>query len=356
MNDFNAKTLGYVVVTDYIEANTGADVSDALQKIIDENPHRTVYFPDGEYVLAKPICTPANPATAVSIHLSDFATLRASDDWSDTEAMVRLGAAEPYNNIHMSGSNFLFTGGIVDGNKRATGIAIEGGRETLITRVSIKHTQVGIHIKRMGNGNSSDADIEQVNITGNNMPDSVGVLIEGFDNTLHNMRIAAVQTGILLLGSAGNSMRDIHPLFIYGGEMHAKRPDMYDDKDYIDYSKSVAFDDQGWGPNWYSYCYNDQMATGFKFKGGNTPVFEHCFAMWYSPRGNKEIAFDCDGKFCATINSALVSLRGDVDNTAFLKVGEEGGLGVVNNPIFDPNNCKDDTYKDYLLGRVIYNK
>ena len=62
-----ASKLGYVVVTDYIEANTGKDVSDALQKIILDNPHRTIYFPDGEYILSKPICTPANPANAVPV-------------------------------------------------------------------------------------------------------------------------------------------------------------------------------------------------------------------------------------------------------------------------------------------------
>ena len=38
MNDIKANALGYVVVTDYLEANPGKDVSDAIQKIIDENP------------------------------------------------------------------------------------------------------------------------------------------------------------------------------------------------------------------------------------------------------------------------------------------------------------------------------
>ena len=80
MNELNK--LGYVVVTDYIEANTGKDVSDALQKLILDNPHRTIYFPDGEYIIAKPICTPANPANAVHLVLSNFATIKASDDWS----------------------------------------------------------------------------------------------------------------------------------------------------------------------------------------------------------------------------------------------------------------------------------
>ena len=55
MNDMmNPHALGYVVVTDYLKANTGEDVSDAIQQIINDNPHRTIYFPDGEYILAKP--------------------------------------------------------------------------------------------------------------------------------------------------------------------------------------------------------------------------------------------------------------------------------------------------------------
>ena len=354
MNDVKANAFGYVVVTDYIKANTGEDVSDAIQQIIDANPHRTVYFPDGEYILAKPICTPADPAKAVSLELSCFATLKAADGWSDSEAMVRLGGKDPYNNIHLNGSNYYFKGGIVDGNKVATGISIDSGRETLITHVSIKNTQIGIHIKRGANNGSSDADIEQVNISGNNMPDSIGVLIEGYDNTLHNMRIAAIQTGIWLK-SAGNSLRDIHPLFIYAYEMNEKNPEMYDTVDRIDYSKSVAFLDDSGGNNWYSYCYSDQLSTGFTFKGGATPVYQHCFAMWYSTNGDKEIGFECrDGKFNASINSANIELRGDGKNRAFIKINGEDGNGVIENPIFNPANCDDDCYKKYLVGKIVH--
>ena len=35
----------YVVVTDFIDLNLCNDVSEGLQKIIDENPNRTIYFP-----------------------------------------------------------------------------------------------------------------------------------------------------------------------------------------------------------------------------------------------------------------------------------------------------------------------
>ena len=209
MNSTNANALGYVVVTDYLEANTGKDVSDAIQSIIDSNPMKTIYFPDGEYILAKPICTSGKPETAVSLKLSNFATLKAAEGWDHKEAMVRLGAAEPYNTIYRNGSNYYFEGGIVDGNMVANGIAIESGRETSVRNVSIKHTFLGLHIARGANNGSSDADIETVNIVGNNRPDSIGVLIEGYDNTLTNMRIAAVQTGIMLK-SGGNFLRNIH--------------------------------------------------------------------------------------------------------------------------------------------------
>ena len=345
MNDLNKYAAGYVVVTDHLEANTGADVSDAIQKIIDENPHRTIYFPDGEYILAKPICTSAHPDRAVHLELSRFATLKAADGWNDAEAMVRLGAAEHFNTIYINGSNYGICGGIIDGNMVANGIAIESGRETIIRDLSIKHTQIGIHIKHGANSGSSDADIDVVHIVGNNKKDSIGVLIEGADNSLTNMRIAAVQTGIMLR-RCGNLLRNIHPLHIFGYE--------YGGVDDIDYADTVAFWDQTSGKNWYNYCYSDQLSTAFRIKGGNTGIFDNCFAMWYSPRGDKEIGFECDGKFCASILNADINFRGDAKNRKFLTVAEEGGCGIVENPIFNPDLNEDDSYKTYLFGKVVH--
>ncbi|MBE6593125.1 MAG: hypothetical protein E7642_03930 [Ruminococcaceae bacterium] len=345
MNDINANALGYVVVTDYIEANTGKDVSSEIQKIIDENPMRTIYFPDGEYILAKPICTSGKPETAVSLHLSNFATLKASDDWSDTEAMVRLGAAEPYNTIYRNGSNYYFYGGIVDGNGVANGISIDSGRETSIRNVSIKHTQIGIHIKRGANNGSSDADIETVNIVGNNKKDSVGVLIEGYDNTLTNMRIAAVQVG-LKVRSGGNCMRNIHPLFIYGYEYA---------EDNIDFAESIAFSEETSGTNWYDYCYSDQMATGYKLCPGSKAVISNAFIMWYSPRGDKEVGFEIQGDFNASITNPKIHFRGDTTNNEVLVLPEDAkGQGFLDNPILNDEVVKDKTYKKFVTGRIIW--
>ena len=340
----NAKALGYLIITDYLEANTGKDVSGEIQRVIDENPHRTIYFPDGEYILANPICTSANPENAVSLVLSDFATLKAADGWSHSEAMVRLGASEPFNTIYVNGSNYGIRGGIIDGNMVANGVSIDSGRETSVRNTSIKHTFIGLYIKRGANNGSSDADIETVNIVGNNKKGSVGVLIEGYDNTLTNMRIAAVEVGVKLR-SGGNCLRNIHPLFIYGYEYA---------EDDINYADSISFCEETSGTNWYDYCYSDQMATGYKLCPGSRAVIVNAFVMWYSPLGNKEVGFECAGDFNASITNAKIHFREDTTNNAFITLPEgAGGDGFIDNPVFNEELVGDKTYERFVTGRII---
>ena len=330
----------YVVVTDHIEANTGKDVSDALQALILDNPNRTLYFPDGEYVLAKPILTPANPQNSVSLELSAYAVLRASDDWTDTEAMVRLGAAEPFNNITLPGSNYYFTGGVIDGNGRANGISIDSGRETCIHHVSIKNTRIGIHIKWGVNNRSSDADVHHVNISGNNAADSIGVLMEGHDNTLTNMRIAGCHKGVCA-HSGGNILRDIHPLYIYDGENETVE----------NFLTSVAFESEG-NDNYFDVCYSDQFCTAFSIGDGYKDIIDKSYIMWYHPCG-KEVAYKARGVFNSVITKPSVNFLEGTENI-LLSVDREGGAGIIEYPIVNNESLmSDDTYKTYLEGRLL---
>ena len=340
MNDLSKR---YLVVTDYIEANSGKDVSDELQKLILDNPQRTIYFPDGEYLLGKPICTPANPDNAVSIEMATFAILRATPDWSDTEAMVRIGAAEPYNTIYKTGSNYYFTGGIIDGSGIASGISIDSGRETCIHHVSIKNVKVGIHIKWGANNGSSDADVHSVNIVGNGAKDSIGVWTQGHDNTLTNMRIAGVHTGIKL-DSGGNILRNLHPLYTgYIGELG----------EIENYLTSVAFADTC-NDNYYDVCYSDQFCTAFSMTSKSRNIYDKSYIMWYSSKGEVETAFKVDGKLEAIIRSPRVNFRCDTKNT-LLTVSEEGGGGMIDTPMV--NNAAlleaNKEYEKYLVGRVV---
>ena len=158
---------GHVVVTDFIQEEAGKDVSDDIQRVIDTHPNRTIYFPDGIYIIGKPILTPANPQKSVALELSNFAIIQAAEDWVSEEAMIRLGGKDPANNISMPGSNYYLKGGVIDGRGIAKGISIDSGRETAIRQTSIKNTTIGIHIKHGANSGSSDSDISDTNITGN---------------------------------------------------------------------------------------------------------------------------------------------------------------------------------------------
>ena len=331
----------YRIITDYIEANSGRDVSDALQALILNHPNRTLFFPDGEYLLSKPILTPGNPKTSVSLELSNYAVLRASEDWNSDEALVRLGAAEPFNDINTPGSNYSFVGGIVDGRGVAKGISIDSGRETVIRNVSIKNTRVGIHVKWGANFRSSDADIHSVNIVGNNRADSVGVWLEGHDNSLTNMRIASVHTGILA-ESGGNIFRNLHPLYIFEGENAS-------DENYL---TSVAFDDR-WNDNYYDICYSDQFCTAFSMQSSSRNIYDKSYVMWYTERGGKETVFRVNGRFESVVRTPRVNFKSSTANT-LLTVSEEGGSGLIENPMLNhASYLTDEGHLPYLVGRIV---
>ncbi len=313
---------GYLIAADYLPADGITDVSDRLQRLIDENPNRTIFFPDGVYLLSKPVLTPAHPQKSVDLQLSNFACFRASADWSSEEAMIRLGAKDPANDIHTPGSNYSLTGGVIDCAGRAKGVSIDGGRETCIRNVSIKNAQIGLHIKHGANSGSSDADITGVNITGNGAADSIGVLIEGFDNTLTNMRIANVFTGVEVRGG-GNMLRNIHPLYYLHPEL--------DDR----YEESVGFRILH-GMNWFDYCYSDQFAVGFHTQGGG--ILKNCFCWWYSGKEALHLALRSDGPFFGSVDTLAIGGEAHPEHPLqFVESGRFAEVGSVSNVTLIPS-------------------
>lgn len=313
-NSMFSNDLGYIIANDYMPADGVTDVSDMLQELINENPNRTIFFPDGIYLLSKPVLTPANPKKSVDLQLSNFACLKASPSWDSDEAMIRLGALAPRNDISMPGSNYGINGGILDGSGLAKAISIDGGRETYIRNVNIKNTALGIHIKYGANNGSSDADISSVNIVGNGALDSIGILIEGFDNTLTNVRIANVFTGVDVRGG-GNMLRNIHPLFYQSS--------------YENYNDSVGFRVQH-PMNWFDYCYSDQFAVGFDTSGGG--VFKNCFCWWYSGALPDHLAVRSAVPFFGNIDTMVIGGEHHPDHpNQFMDVDNISENGVVEN-------------------------
>ena len=308
--------------------------AEAIQRLIDANPNREIFFPDGTYLLDKPICTPAHPKLSVCLRLSNYARFVAAKSWTNKEAMVRLGGIHPANDIRTPGSWYWLKGGSIDGAGVADGVSIDGGRETLVSDVSMKNVRIGLRIKRGANSGSSDSDVRNVNIVGNGAADSVGVLVEGYDNTLQNMRIAHVVRGVVIR-SGGNSLRDIHPLFT---------------GDWKHYDRSVGFDING-GDCFCDFCYSDQFATGFRFGEHGNGIFDKCFCYWYtSKKDMKHVAYESVGAFSAQVNNPTVWFKKPEGRNALLKVGKPGGSGFIRDPRcnFKLVNDPEDVHSSYM--------
>ena len=331
----------YINVAEQININFKSDISDDLQELIDNNPNRVIFFPDGEYKISKPIMTPADPEFAVSLKLSDFAIIKANEDWCSDEAVIRLGGKLPKNDNKSNCSNYGLDGGIIDCSGVAKGISIESGRETYIRNTSVKNSQVGIHIKRGANNGSSDADLTGINIVGNYAADSIGILIECWDNTLTNIRISRINTGVKLV-SAGNILRNVHPLYYFTnmkGEYH----------------NSVAFD-LGEGGNHLDYCYSDQFAVAFLLDEKSEPVMQNCFVWYYDKKYKRHTGIKTKGKFNAIVSNFKIGFIGEENENVILDVGEEGGMGIIDNlGCNEKRFITDNTFKKYLKGTFICN-
>lgn len=325
-----------VCVTDSVAANTGADVADALQALIDANPNRTIYFPDGEYLVSHSLCTPADPSKSVDLQLANYAVVKATDDFAGG-AVICLGGKDPYNTTWQAGSNYGLTGGVIDGNMIADGVSIDSGRETKVQNTSIKHTVVGLHIGFGANSGSSDADISDINIIGNGAADSVGMLIEGFDNTFTNIRIGYVQTGVIMR-SAGNSLTNIHPLYQI---------------DWDKYQGSCGFVEES-GNNLYTYCYSDQFQTAFKIIGDGRSIYDDCYAFWWSGEGGSCTGFRAEGEsFNATVSNLRIDFRNDTDNTVYK--GPTRGSGAFLRLLVDENRLNANrTYRVFTDDNALF--
>ena len=330
----SAARAGAVVSAEGLAGDGTMPCADAIQRLIDANPNREIFFPDGTYLLDKPICTPADPSKSVALKLSNYAKFKAAPGWTNAEAMVRLGAIHPANNIWQAGSWYWLKGGIIDGGGVANGLSIDGGRETLVADVSMKGVRVGLHIKRGANSGSSDADIRNVNIVCNRSEESVGVLVDGYDNTLANMRIYGARRGVVV-NSGGNMLRDIHPLFAM---------------DPRQYPRSVGFEVNAVN-NWMDFCYSDQNAVGFKFGRKGTAVMDKCFCMWYKTgKGMRATVLSAEGSFNAKVNNLTVGFNSSETENVILSVGESGGNGCLRDLCGNVHRVNDParTHEKYL--------
>ncbi len=336
----------FVYVTDYFPANAGKDVAALIQEIIDKNPKRTIYFPDGEYLISRPIMTPSDGDKSVSLHFSDGAILRADKaNWKSEKAvdgytcssLVALGArGQGVNNNRKNGSYFYLMGGIFDGNGVADGVSIERGRETLIRNVCIVNfKKIGLNIPRGTNSSSSDDDIEDVTIVANGSLGTVGVNLVGYDNTLTNIRIYDCEKG-LHMESGGNVLRDIRAYY-------STTPKM-DTLDKV-YSRTIGIEETC-GGNFIFHCYAENYATGIKVQGGTTTV-DNCRVVWTSSEFTTQTAYATVANYSAYMSCCSAQFTAGATTKYMNAAGWSSGKRIEA-PMYNSSLLKDNSHANYI--------
>lgn len=332
--------LGYVIITKYDSYKDGDNYSPAIKKAIEDNPGRTIYFPDGTYNINEPIVISADPEKSVALRLSHLAIIRAVDWNADPKvAMIRIGVEDGESqtksdeavsmddaNLSAQHSSFII-GGNIYGNSMASGISIEGGKDILIYNVSIKRVYNGIHVLYGNNEMGAVyANIDNVNITGYEATGSAGLLVEGTRNTFSNMRIASVQYGVFCTETGeGNCFRNLHPLTV---GMNDKITVDENGKRNNDARHTVGFYDKSKGNN-FDDCYSDQFASGYVFDEQCRSVVISGFCYWWTTANNYHVGYETTGKFNAILICPNVRLPSGSDMVTYLYIGEQGGQGVV---------------------------
>lgn len=313
----------FISVTEYIVPGE-KDIAKCIQKAIDENPNKTIYFPDGNYLVSRPLKTSADPAKAVSFKLSNYAYISAASSvhWEGGDAIFELGALDSDK-----GANYSVIGGIIGGNSVTGAFCVKGG-SAFINNFSLKRTTIGIAIKE---GARADVDSGVVIGATSSKDGSIGVLVEADNCTLTNMRLCDIWCGIRITGN-NNVFRNLHPLYIGS-----------------DNNTSCGFWDTG-SSNFFDVCYSDQLAIGFRVGPDTKSIFNGCFVMWYA--GDKsagsekwtQYGFLFDGQMNSIVRDTVVSVSEKKPDSTYMKITEPGGNGVVLYPrLSAPSN------DDYLI-------
>lgn len=308
----------YAVLTSF--CGNKSDISGELQEYIDNNPNTTIYIPDGIYQTSKPINIPTAPGKSVSIRMSYRAIIQTHPTkWDGKgDAIFHIGTSAEKPSATKTPDTCSITGGILETNKKATGIIVEGAGNVLIANMSIKSAEMGIHIK------TSNVDVDNVVVTGTESLKSTGVKVDGSHNTVSNMRIYKINTGIHLT-KGNNVLRNLHPLLAPAQA----------DKDTQ--GTTYGFYDESKDGNYYDYCYSDQLSIGFWLADGNTSILNGCFAYWYKDSAIHYGAY-VNGNFDAIIRNCRFDLCNDKDVamnpvSAYLVVKNNAGKGMVVSPI-----------------------
>lgn len=245
-----------------------------IQGLIEDNPHKTIYFPAGTYLISDTLHIETGNAHQVNLKLDKNAKITSDQS---IDYLLEVGTEEGGTGVYdryAEGSIVSIDGGIFDCGNASSAIYVSANqKQTKITNTIIYNlNQYGIYIDRGTNTSvSSDADIMNVSINGKGSEvGGVGIYAYGTDNKVSHARINKCQTGVYDAG--GSFYTDVHVLYSYTS--NSVTAQQYEaTKAFVFASNSLCMCNQ---------CYSDTMATGYEISGGGHVFLEECNVYYYT--------------------------------------------------------------------------
>ena len=239
------------------------DDTTLIQNLIDNNPHKTLYFPAGTYKVTNTLKIKAGNDNQVNLELDKNATITSTSSISylftigvdGNDAYTRYSEG---GQVHINGGNF-------SGNNITDAVIKLSAKqkETHLTNLMVRDVETnatGIHVVPNGGDNSSDVIIQNVSVQGKGSDfASTGINLEGYDNKLTKIFIQKVKVGMVITGG-GNFIDGCHILGSWSTGTAGINAATFNDTIGVDcQNQSQHFTD----------LYVDNMATGIKITGGS---------------------------------------------------------------------------------------
>ena len=314
-----------------------------IQLAINSNPLKTIYFPNGTYLISEHIYTSATENEKVYLKLDKNAIIKANSTYQDNYILHlgEFGIVSNYNNsINKSG----IEGGIIDTNNKAGGIYTEKTHLSTIKNIDIINLGnfAGIYTS-ISNNASSDITIENINVKGldpKNL-DSVGFYIHSADNVLNNCRPSGVHIGAKI-STGGNYLNNVHALY-------------NNDNIFTDYDTSIAFQINS-NNNTLNDCYSDNYGVGIQLTGSFYTYINNFFQLWFSAENQNHTFMECINfaTLKAFINGLTLQFPDNGINTIIKSSSLTKSLGFIKDINF--NDAEDRITNPLDLGlNPIYN-
>lgn len=319
--------------------NTGTnDAASAVQSLIDSGnyAHTTMYFPAGVYIFNSAVRTPAANDKKIAFLFDKNAVFRAGATLTgfffEFDAVSRDGYDyyDPYNMTRVSGGYF-------DCQGRSNGLWLTGYPVNLTNCIVTNTKNIGIQIGSSDfegfNSTSSDCQLNNLTLCGNDVKNSQGILVYGSDNGFTDIRIHGFRKGMVIYGGS-QIVNNIHTL--HHGSFNADYP-----------TDSIGFQIKSSG-NVFTACYADAHAIGYQVELAKPNFFTDCTAYWWNDPAYKTVAFKSAGvKPDNDLNSFINNFRvrfaggsgerliyeGTTDNR--LNVDNRSNYGYFSGPVLD---------------------